>query len=136
MIFLQKLQAAKECAGKATQGEWKHEIERYSAKHVIGMKPIDDRWIAHCQPEFNGFSNAQHITTMNPSFTLELIEKFERMRKALEFYADSSDNSGNPNGLYAGYAIEEACGWDDPVGRFCDDEGSRAREALLSLNEK
>lgn len=46
---------------KATLGEWRHEEERYSARNVIGVRPNDDRWIVHCQPEFNGYGNAEFI---------------------------------------------------------------------------
>jgi len=45
-------------------GHWKYEAERYSAKDVIGIHG-DDRWIATCQPEFNGTANARSIVLLN-----------------------------------------------------------------------
>lgn len=45
----------------ATPGPWKYEPERYSARCVIGIKPRDDRWLAHFQPEMQGEENGQLV---------------------------------------------------------------------------
>lgn len=47
----------------ATAGPWEYEPERYSALCVIGIKPRDDRWLAHCQPMLNGEANGQLIVS-------------------------------------------------------------------------
>lgn len=45
--------------------QWKYEPERYSARCVVGHE-IDDRWIAHFLPEWNGEANANlAVTTRN-----------------------------------------------------------------------
>jgi len=45
---------------KHTSGPWHYEDERYATKCVIGVEN-DDRWVAHCQPEFNGEANGRLI---------------------------------------------------------------------------
>ena len=47
-----------------TEPPWNYEDERYSARCVIGLKPVDDRWLAHCQPGLNGEANGKFIATM------------------------------------------------------------------------
>lgn len=71
----------------ATSGPWNHEHERYSAKNVIGIKPRDDRWLASCQPEFNGHDNADFIAQSRTSLpqALKLLKKY---RAALKFYSE------------------------------------------------
>lgn len=44
---------------KAATPDWVYEPERYSALCVVGIKPRDDRWLAHFQPEMNGGRNGQ-----------------------------------------------------------------------------
>jgi len=69
----------REIAMAATQGQWKYEDERYSAKCVIGMRPEDDRWLASCQPEFNGRSNGKYIATFSPAMVLKLLDCVEAL---------------------------------------------------------
>jgi len=80
----------REIAMAATQVRWKYVDEQYGAKCVIGMKPEDDRWIAHCQPELRGRSNGKHIATFDPTMVLKLLDCVE----ALEFYAEGHDHAG------------------------------------------
>lgn len=74
------LSELRKIAEAATPGPWNHEHERYSAKNVIGIRPRDDRWIGHCQPEFNGHANAEYICTFNPQTVLAMIEEIELVR--------------------------------------------------------
>lgn len=69
-------------AAAATPGPWKYECERYSAKCVIGLKPEDDRWVGHFQPEFNGENNAKHTIQAVNSQT-KLIAALKIAREAL-----------------------------------------------------
>lgn len=78
------LSELRKLAQSATSGNWNYEYERYSARCVIGVKPVDDRWIAHCQPELNGDNNAKFIAAMNPATALRMIELLERAKKELE----------------------------------------------------
>lgn len=59
-----RLEELREIARSRTAGEWRYEAERYSAKCVIGLTN-DDRWVATCQPEFNGESNGKMIVAMS-----------------------------------------------------------------------
>ena len=74
---MKPLEELLEIAKSATPGPWNYEPERYSAMCVIGIKPIDDRWIAHCQPEFNGQQNGQFIATFNPQTVIDLITQLK-----------------------------------------------------------
>lgn len=56
----------------ATPGPWHYEDERYSARCVIGVKPIDDRWVAHAQPAFNGEVNGKLIAAVRNALPLLL----------------------------------------------------------------
>lgn len=78
-----------ELADKTTLGPWHHELERYAAKNVIGNKPLDDRWIAHCQPEFNGYYNAEFIAasrTIAPDLAKEVLRLREHNQQLLMDY--------------------------------------------------
>ena len=68
---------------KATGKPWNFEEERYSAKCVIGQLPHNDFWIAHCQPENNGYENGQFIAHSRNVFRT-LLEIVEIQREALE----------------------------------------------------
>ena len=74
---MKPLEELLEIAKSATPGPWNYEPERYSAMCVIGIKPIDDRWIAHCQPEFNGQQNGRFIATFNPQTVIDLITQLK-----------------------------------------------------------
>lgn len=89
-INLTKLKAD---AKAATNLVWRYEAERYSAKCVIGVKPNDDRWLAHCQPEFNGEANGTHIVNFNPANALILIDALERARFALNKLCNCGNNA-------------------------------------------
>lgn len=71
-------------ANAATEGPWNYESERYSALCVIGVKPFDDRWIAHCQPEFNGQHNGRFIAHSRqavPSLANAVLELCQRVEE-------------------------------------------------------
>jgi hypothetical protein len=55
------LSTLKRVVGARTRLPWSYEDERYSARCVIGAKPADDRWVATCQPAFNGEANGRFI---------------------------------------------------------------------------
>jgi len=74
-INLTKLKADAEAV---TNLAWRYEAERCSAKCVIGLTPSEDRWLAHCQPEFDGEANGTHIVNLNPENALILIEAVKR----------------------------------------------------------
>jgi len=59
---------------KHTSGPWHYEDERYATKCVIGVEN-DDRWVAHCQPEFNGEANGRLIAAA-PDLLFALDEAF------------------------------------------------------------
>ena len=73
---------------RATPGPWHYEAERYSAKHVIGIKPIDDRWLAHAQPEFNGKNNGQLIASCDPQTIEAMIGLLKEARELLWIRTD------------------------------------------------
>ncbi len=54
----------------------------------------------------------------------------DEYKKALEFYADDSGERR------PGYEIDYADDWSDPIGRFLDDKGNRARAALAMFEAK
>jgi hypothetical protein len=78
------LDTLEKLARGATSGPWNYEAERYSAKCIIGVKPTDDRWLAHCQPEFNGEANARFICAANPQTILSLIAALRKAESGLE----------------------------------------------------
>jgi len=101
-----------ELAKKATQGEWFYETERYSARCLIGQKPLgEDRWIAHFQPEFNGENNAQYAATACPHNLIPLLERYIELEKLAEKMADylgllnTGTNMGMPR--TSGYLCKE-----------------------------
>jgi hypothetical protein len=85
------LKDLEEKANAATPGPWDHEAERYSAKNVIGIKGRDDRWIAHFQPEFNGFNNAEFLAAANPDTIKKLIAVIRELQQACKINWPSED---------------------------------------------
>ncbi len=61
----------------ATPGPWNYENERYSSRCVIGLKPQDDRWLAHCQPALNGEANGAFIAAFNPTVVKAMLDVCE-----------------------------------------------------------
>lgn len=111
----------------ATPGPWNHELERYSAKNVIGIKPIDDRWIASCQPEFNGYSNAELIAHA-PVDIAKLIKAHKIMVEALQSIADINE----PDSAKTSYwKTEHDCFLADVIVNDVHD----AREALKQIED-
>ena len=86
---MKPLEELLEIAKSATPGPWNYEPERYSAMCVIGIKPIDDRWIAHCQPEFNGQQNGQFIATFNPQTVIDLITQLKDAQGEIDWRKDN-----------------------------------------------
>lgn len=90
MTFTEKLRAAKEAAKKATLGEWEVGVDGFFVGGFSTGKSKEDGrdyavvTKARSDDLLNSLgdakTDAQHIATMNPSFTLELIERYERMR--------------------------------------------------------
>ena len=103
---------------KATLGEWGHEEERYSARNVIGVRPNDDRWIVHCQPEFNGYGNAEFIAHSRNALP-KLLAAMRILVDACEWYGDNCENK------VAKYTTEEQVRYS----------GELAREALARVKE-
>ena len=88
--ILKFISELEELEKKATPREWKHEKERYSARNVIGVKPNDDRWVASCQPEFNGYENAEFIAHSRNSLP-KLLAAMRILVEACEFYSHSEE---------------------------------------------
>jgi len=63
----------------------------------------------------------------------DLLREIEPLIEALRFYADDKANStrqGTDIEFQSGYFVEYASNWSDPIGRFVNDEGNKARLAL------
>lgn len=66
----------RELEAAAVSSPWNYEAERYSAEHVIGIKPRDERWLGHFQGLMSGGANGKLTVAMRNSWTaaLDVIE--------------------------------------------------------------
>ncbi len=137
MITNQELEEMEKRAEAATPGPWTFEDERYSAKCVVGLKPRDDRWVAHFQPELNGQNNGRfsaHARTDMP----RLIAEVKRLQKELDdlvnyrarccFEAEKERDRFREALVVAERALEKAddlyragCGAGHPMGSYLDE---------------
>lgn len=88
----------REIAKARTQGKWRYEPERYSAKCVIGLHG-DDRWIANCLPEWNGEFNGHFIVEManHIDALLDVVGSVKALVQAHYIDATCKDCTGEVN---------------------------------------
>ena len=117
MTFLDRLDAAKVAA------------EMYSKR--LKSHPMD---IFHKKETWQ----REYLNNFEPAFTLELIAKFEKMREALEWYADSSkwqDVHPSENRHYSeGEGVWFKAAAPSPGFIICEG-GKKARDALKEIEE-
>lgn len=94
---------ARLCA-EATSAPWNYEPERYSSRCVIGIKPRDDRWVAHCQPALNGEANGLFISAARTYLPLLV----EVARTGLPILAELKQHGTAPCTVEQVLAFQEA----------------------------
>jgi len=102
MTFTDKLRAAKAAAEKANKGSWfyvdregQHPSSYVYSNEYTGRTEEDEPRNIVCElPSsaydyaFNYEENGAYVATMNPSFALELIERYEALEGKLKEMAD------------------------------------------------
>jgi len=64
----------------------------------------------------------------------QLLDENARLREALEFYADDSPDPDDDH-MHGGYWMGHCADCSNPVTRFVEDAGDKARAALKDTNE-
>lgn len=131
MLTADEIKAIRDRCEAATPGPWNFEDERYSAKCVIGIKPRDDRWIAHAQPEMNGEGNGNFIAHARTDLP-RCLDEIERLRQEVTEWENEGER------VRADYAaLREAL---DTYAQFSDSgevalvSGRLARDVLSQPN--
>jgi len=165
MTFTDKLRAAKVAAEKATPGPWlkggwtgqcfmnhlhgrdvcSYEYKLNTTSSEVSIEPNITLIGYNDHGPVLSDKNATHIAAMNPSFTLELIERYEALegklekaREALTFYADEK-NWCEQEGI--GTSLCDTIDFDDieeiiiADSKNFDIGGKRARAALKELGQ-
>ncbi len=140
------LQRAEKALEGVTDGPWEYEDERYSSRCVIGIKPRDDRWLAHAQPSMNGERNGRFIA-QSRTLVPELVEALRTQIEARqEFESIAHDTITERDRLAAEnaklWAVTDAA--DSLVGelQLADKQPSEynvwflLRDALAALSER
>lgn len=131
----------REVAEKATPGPWERFDNGYwsvigqSTFSVVSASKDSDGERELITREKGSYENATFIATFNPETVLKLIERLERYRAALKFYADKNNWNRDADGwrhdmIHEDLDDESLKDWN---GRF---SGKKAREALRADAEE